>query len=42
MARKKERKKEHRDRSLQRQISYSNNVDLWPFQLEYLELEISI
>jgi len=39
MARK---KKEHGNRSLQRQISYFVNVDLRSFQLEYLELHKSI
>jgi len=33
------KEKEHGDRSLQRQISHSASVDLWPFWLEYLELK---
>jgi len=39
MARK---KKEHGNHSLQSQTLHSANVDLRPFQLEYLELEKSI
>jgi len=42
MERKIKKNKEHRNRSLQKQISYSASVDLWPFRLEYLELEKSI
>jgi hypothetical protein len=34
--------KEHRNRSLQSQISHSTNVDFQPFRLEFLELQKSI
>ena len=37
----KQNKEEHGNRSFQSQISQSPNVDLWPFQLEYLELQKS-
>jgi hypothetical protein len=39
---KKKKKEEYGNRSLQSQILQSANVDLRPFQLEYLELQKSI
>jgi hypothetical protein len=39
---KKERKKEHGNRSFQKQVWYSASFNLWSFRLEYLELVRSI